>query len=284
MNYIDIVNDAIEYIETNLFQGVQLEELSDRYYMSHTHFYRIFRAVASRTLKEYIDMRRLSVAAEKIKRSSCKMVDIAFECGFQSHESFSRAFKRAFGLSPTEYRHGMREIRLLPRQEIVERDFKNVNRDLIVSYDQVELDDRTVVGRNISFDPEHPHEIARATSFIQAFVEREVTPFGVPRLYSITTCSKTSPTQIDYTCAIDPAARSLLSGYGLVSMNIPASKYAVFRYRGSMGHIFHTVHHDLYKCIAISGLCFHSVGIDFFERYEQDYASTGAFSIYVPIT
>ena len=54
MNYIEIVNDAIQYIESNLHRNLSLEELVSRYYISPTYFHRIFRAVTNHTVKSYI--------------------------------------------------------------------------------------------------------------------------------------------------------------------------------------------------------------------------------------
>ena len=60
MNYIKIVNDAIQYIESNLHRNLSLDELASRYYYSPMHFYRIFRAVTDKTVKSYILERKLS--------------------------------------------------------------------------------------------------------------------------------------------------------------------------------------------------------------------------------
>ncbi|WP_042315805.1 AraC family transcriptional regulator [Desulfofarcimen acetoxidans] len=67
MNYIEIVNDVIQYIESNLHPKLCLKELASRYYFSPTHFHHIFRAVTNQTVKSYILGRKLSEAAIALK-------------------------------------------------------------------------------------------------------------------------------------------------------------------------------------------------------------------------
>jgi len=70
MNYIEMVNDAIQYIESNLYRKLSLEELASRYYISPMHFYRIFRAATNQTVKSYILARKLSAAAIALRTSN----------------------------------------------------------------------------------------------------------------------------------------------------------------------------------------------------------------------
>jgi AraC family transcriptional regulator len=84
MNYIEMVNDSLEYLETKLQRPVTLDELAEKYYISRYHFYRIFRAITNMTLKEYTLRRRLSEAAKQIKSTPKNIIDIGFEFGFES--------------------------------------------------------------------------------------------------------------------------------------------------------------------------------------------------------
>jgi len=103
MNYIEIVNDAIQYIESNLHRKLSLEELASRYYISPMHFYRIFRAATNQTIKSYILGRRLSVAAITLRTTDHTVTDIAFQHGFNSIEQFTRDFQKAFHVTPSRY-------------------------------------------------------------------------------------------------------------------------------------------------------------------------------------
>jgi len=155
MNYIEITNDAIQYIESNLHRKLCLEELATRYYISPMHFYRIFRAVTNQTVKSYILGRRLSEAAIALKNTDYKVVDIAFQYGFNSHELLSRNFQKKFKVSPSQYRKKDISVSLIQKMKIIERDFRNKNKDIIVDYSYRELKEIKLLGKEIILHPEN---------------------------------------------------------------------------------------------------------------------------------
>jgi len=153
LNYIEIVNDAIQYIESNLHRQACLEELASRYYISPMHFYRIFRAVTNQTVKSYILGRKLSEAAITLKNTDQKVVDIALQYGFNSHESFTRNFVKLFDVAPSRYRKESISMPLLDKVDIIERDFKNENKNIIVNYDCREIKELKLLGKEMLFNP-----------------------------------------------------------------------------------------------------------------------------------
>ncbi|MFV2058554.1 MAG: helix-turn-helix domain-containing protein, partial [Thiohalomonadales bacterium] len=96
MNYLTRVQKGIEFIESNLDYDISLQEVSQKAGISQWHFQRIFRALTNETLKTYIRSRRLSKALEKLLITNQKIIEIAVTAGFESQESFTRAFKKAF--------------------------------------------------------------------------------------------------------------------------------------------------------------------------------------------
>ena len=94
------------YIQQNLDRDLSLEELAKESHFSEYHFHRIFRAVVGEPLKEYIRRLRLERAASNLKHTDSPVTHIAFNAGYQTHEAFTRAFKSAFGCSPSDFRSG----------------------------------------------------------------------------------------------------------------------------------------------------------------------------------
>ncbi|WP_141333953.1 AraC family transcriptional regulator [Paenibacillus sp. tmac-D7] len=284
MTYIDIVNQAIAFIEEHLDQDLTLEDLAGRHHLSTMHFYRIFRAVTNKTVKSYIDARRLTEAAKAIRQTDRKIIDIAFQYGFLSHESFTRSFSNMYGMSPSGFKRSSRALPYYERPHIVEREFKNVNKDVIVDFTYASLPAVTLTGQEIRFNPETEEGLGRVSAFVAGFVGNWITPNGVDRLYNVTLNNSRFPEEdIRYFSGFSAGSSNERESGELALLELPASQYAVFHYKEGMASVFQTAIHDLYKSISVSKLMLNPVGMDFMEVYESDYAETGAFYIYVPI-
>ena len=95
------IQNAIEYIEKNLTEELSIEEISAKAYVSPFYFQKIFNVLCGFTVGEYIRSRRLTLAAEELSRSDSKVIDIALKYGYDSPDSFTRAFTRFHGISPS---------------------------------------------------------------------------------------------------------------------------------------------------------------------------------------
>lgn len=106
MNWIQGVQRAIDYIEENITEEIDLEEAARQAYSSSFHFQRVFGIVCGYSLGDYVRMRRLSLAGEELSKGKAKIIDIALKYGYDSPESFSRAFTRFHGIVPKEAKRG----------------------------------------------------------------------------------------------------------------------------------------------------------------------------------
>lgn len=106
MDWIKGIQRAIDYIEENLSEEINYDAVAMEAYSSSFHFQRVFSIMCGYTLGDYIRMRRLSLAANELVRSDAKVIDIALKYGYESPESFARAFSRFHGVTPTEARNG----------------------------------------------------------------------------------------------------------------------------------------------------------------------------------
>lgn len=102
--YVRRIMHVLVHIQKNLDREMSLQELSKKAHFSQYHFHRIFRGLVGESLKEHIRRLRLERAALYLKYTEKPVIDIAFDAGYQTHEAFSRAFKLAFALSPSEFR------------------------------------------------------------------------------------------------------------------------------------------------------------------------------------
>jgi AraC family transcriptional regulator len=95
------------WIERRLDQPLTLDEIAGQAALSAYHFSRLFTARMGRSVMAHVRGRRLVRGARRLcDEPGLKLVELAFDCGFESQEAFTRAFKRVFGVSPGRFRTG----------------------------------------------------------------------------------------------------------------------------------------------------------------------------------
>jgi len=105
MQYEDRIKKVLDFIGKHLDEELNLEQLSAVACFSKYHFHRLFTAYTGLSLQQMIRWLRLKRAAHQLVRDKEKsIINIALDAGFESHESFSRAFKQVCGLSPSDFR------------------------------------------------------------------------------------------------------------------------------------------------------------------------------------
>lgn len=105
------------YIESHLGEKITLTALAKAARYSPWHAARLFKEFTGKTPFEYVRLRRLSVAAERLRTSPSRVIDVAFDFVFDSHEGFARAFARQFGVPPNRFRKNKSSLELfLPPQ------------------------------------------------------------------------------------------------------------------------------------------------------------------------
>lgn len=96
---------TLEEIENHLDEELTIPQLAKQAALSPFYYQRLFSRLVKKPVKEYIRLRRLARAAKLLTEEPDKRIlDVALEVGFTSHEHFTRAFRDAFGLTPDEYR------------------------------------------------------------------------------------------------------------------------------------------------------------------------------------
>ncbi|MEA5051023.1 MAG: AraC family transcriptional regulator [Oscillospiraceae bacterium] len=106
MDWITGIQRALDYTEAHLTETVDYEAAADAACASPFHFQRMFTMLCGFTLGDYVRMRRLSLAAEDLLRTRDRVIDVALRYGYDTPESFTRAFSRFHGVSPTQARRG----------------------------------------------------------------------------------------------------------------------------------------------------------------------------------
>jgi len=95
------LQNAIEYMENNLTENIKVKDIADKAYVSEFHFQRIFSMLCGFSVAEYIRNRRLALAARDLIGSNARVIDIAIKYGYDSPDSFARAFTKFHGITPS---------------------------------------------------------------------------------------------------------------------------------------------------------------------------------------
>ncbi|SEO35030.1 AraC family transcriptional regulator [Paenibacillus sp. OV219] len=103
-DYLKQIQMTIDYVEAHIAEELSLAHLARIAKLSDFHFHRVFLNMAGETVMDYVRKRRLAKSAYQVAHTDARLLDIALAHGFQNHETFTRAFKRMFDLTPAEYR------------------------------------------------------------------------------------------------------------------------------------------------------------------------------------
>lgn len=147
MNWIESISRAIEYIEKNLKEDLSIEDIASYSHISSFYFQKGFSIICGYGIGEYIKNRRLSFAGKEVLNTNKKIIDIAMEYGYDSQDSFTKAFKRFHGFTPTEVRNSGATI----------KDFAPLKVNLILKggytmeYKIVEKDSFNIIGLKDTF-------------------------------------------------------------------------------------------------------------------------------------
>ncbi len=115
MESLKNMNEALEYIENNLTEKLDYSEVSKIAMCSEYHFNRMFSFLSGVNLSEYVRRRKLTLAALELKNKDVKVLDVALKYGYNSTDSFSRAFSSLHGVLPSEVKKDDVQIKAYPK-------------------------------------------------------------------------------------------------------------------------------------------------------------------------
>lgn len=114
MDWLNAMNNAVEYIEANITQKIDIEEVSRTALSSIFYFQRMYHMITGVTVAEYIRRRRLTLAVQDII-SGEKIINVAHKYGYETPEAFTKAFGKMYGISPTAARESGVNLKAYPK-------------------------------------------------------------------------------------------------------------------------------------------------------------------------
>ena len=101
VEWIDAISNAVEYIEAHITEKISADEIAKQVYISPFYFQKGFSLLCGMTVSEYIRNRRLALAGTELAAGKSKVIDIALKYGYDSPDSFAKAFTRFHGVTPS---------------------------------------------------------------------------------------------------------------------------------------------------------------------------------------
>ena len=270
MNWIQGIQRAIDYVEANITDEIDFEEVAAQAYSSSFHFQRVFSILCGYSLGDYIRMRRLSLAGEELSKGNAKIIDIAMKYGYDTPESFSRAFARFHGITPSEAkRSGNVKIFTPLSVKLIlsggsKMDYRIEKRDafqVVCKRKRVEKPQAPNATQDISAMWQEYGADGTMERLISCMAENPV----MKGLLGICFSSELNAKQFPYGIGVEYDGRKIDDDLEIVT--IPANTYAVFTSKGKMPDAFIET--------------YHRVVTEFFPQSMQyEYAENVEFEVY----
>ncbi len=113
IDYKERILRVLTHIQEHLDEALDLEELARVACFSSFHFHRVFAAMTGETIADHVRRLRLERAAMELRSGAKQVIQLALDAGYEAHAAFTRAFKAAYGISPTKFRRATAPIAIL---------------------------------------------------------------------------------------------------------------------------------------------------------------------------
>ena len=276
-DYIQRINKVVAYINNHLDETLDLKTLANEVALSDFHFHRIFKALKGEAIGGYITRLRLEATARLLRYTALTIEEIAFNIGYETPASLSKAFKKQYGISPTEYRTN--KDTYIMKKEIINPDLA-LKTPKIVTLEPKNLIYVALTGAYGSLDYGKAYEqlwaVIKAQKLFTKGIESICISYDDPKI------TEGSLQRSDVCLAIHKPA---IPQEEVSCKTLAGGKYAVFFYQGSYENLS-----QVYDT-AVRWVMDHEYTLreePFFEKYLNDARRTPKeklkTEIYIPIS
>jgi AraC family transcriptional regulator len=285
MDYAKRVLRALAYIEQNLNRDMTSNDVAREAAFSKYHFHRIFLAITGNSVAGYIRRRRLTEAAQALRETGNKIIDVALDYRFETPESFSRAFKNMYGVTPREYRNRENHFAALHQPKIGPAMLTHLKERMPMEARILTKQTFKIIGMSY-FGENKNKEISRLWDIFLPRMESIKSRINNSISYGL--CypveGKNNADAFEYIAAVEVSDLHDIPAE-MVGKIIPTQKYAVFTHKGSVEKILETYQ-------AIYAVWQPKAGYELIkapdfeyydERFNPDNPEASELDIYIPI-
>ena len=247
MDWIIGIQRAIDYIEDNLAETIDYEEAAKKCYSSSYHFQRVFSILCGFTLGEYIRNRRLTLAGRELATTNVKVIDVALKYGYESPDSFTKAFQKFHGILPSQARNNGSNLKSFSRLSVK----ITLNGGNIMDYKIIEKEAFDIIEKVTT----HTIDNSENAKSIPEFWSRSHKDGTVKKLIELSTdrtyvfgiCYGNlheNAKSFDYSIAVKCDANAEIPD-GFRKNTIPARTWAVFECKGAMPKAMQDMWHKI---------------------------------------
>ncbi len=287
MSYLTKIERGVIFIESRLKEKCRLKDIAAAACMSPFHFHRIFTALTGETPGDYIRSRRLTEASIQLSESETRIIDIAFDWGYESQEAFSRAFKKQFEETPSKFRSRKYSSHFLRRDAVSRKTLEHLTGGLTLEPKIISKEAFTLAG----IDGITSKNNIRIGEIWQRFFA--VLP-GIPgqkypgTMYGVGEYSNpaefTNDTDFTYFTGVEIEPGTELPE-GLKPRNIPERRWAVFTHKGGVDTIPATFDYIYGPWIArTKEIILETDDMEYYDsRFNPNDPESSEMDIYIPV-
>ncbi|SDG51285.1 AraC family transcriptional regulator [Pelagibacterium luteolum] len=275
------VGKVLWYIEGNFRKGVELDDIAAACGVSRFHMCRGFAAATGLPVMEYLRGRRLTEAARELAAGAPRILDVALDAGYGSHEAFTRAFRERFGQTPDAVRDG---CAVDPNRFVEPLRMDRVD-ETAVALDEPRRetgDAMTIIGLARRYGYRDVGGIPAQWTAFQAFEGTLGEDKGV--WFGLCDAFDEAEGTFRYTCGVRAAAPHAVPPE-LEQIKVPAQTYLVFAHKSHISQLRHTMNEIWSRYLPSSP--FEADGsAPMFELYDEKFdphTGLGGIEIWIPI-
>jgi len=239
--HLEMIQNLVDTIEENVGEDINVIELSQTFNLSPWHFQRLFKTLVGDSLGGYIRGRRLSRGADMLLQTPLSIIQIAFEVGFSSHESFTRSFKSYFNFSPKNFRKERPSVLLNTKPQLNDALLAHITDGMNQEPTIVDVDEQYIIG----FDTQIPspfhdrEEICEyvATQWFALFERENEIPHATKHTYyglSVSESGTFTETMLRYIAGVPVSSYNSIAE-GMKVYHLPKQKVAMFDTKTNIG-------------------------------------------------
>ena len=230
MDWLDAMNRAVEYLEANITEKLDIEKVAKIALSSPFHFQLMYHMITGVTIAEYMRRRRLTLAAQDIL-SGKKIIDVVYRYGYETPEAFTKAFGKMHGISPSAARELGANLKAYPKLSF----HISIKGDKDMNYKIVNKGSFTVVGKQRRISLVDGENFIQVSKFWDDCIQDgsyQWISSKAGKLGLLGISKDFGKDEFNYIVGVEEIKDTLRKGY--VSANIPDTTWAVFESVGAL--------------------------------------------------